>query len=142
MPKSKTKPAKRRQKNSNDTSLEHVVELMGSALFADKQRAIVSGLIDYSDAADATTISLKESGRSNEADAADAVTKFLRSNADMLATTSPDQALDKIRDIAREHPNLFTCGAIAAGAAVVWWATSEHAEDLRNKAAPDDAEAK
>ncbi len=141
MAKTKTSSAKGRRKKAEEPSLEHVVELMGSALFADKQRAIVSGLIDYSDAAEATTASLKESGRSSEAEAAEAVTKFLRSNADALATTSPDHALDKIREIARDHPALFTCGAVAAGAAVVWWLTSERAEDIRDKIAPDEDEA-
>jgi len=141
MPKPKTKPTNTRQEKPNEASLGHVVELMGSALFADKQRALVSGLIDYSDAVDASTNSLKESGRENEAEATEAVTKFLRNNADILATTNPDQALEKIREIARDHPTLFTCGAIAAGAAAVWWVTAENEGVLDSKSATNDAEA-
>lgn len=141
MPDTEKKAAKKKKAASQNASLGHVVEAMGSALFAEKQRALVSGLIDYSDAVNAATEKLEESDRDSEAKAAQALTDFFRSSADTLATTGPDEALDKLRDFARDNPTLFTCGAAAAGAAFVLWAASGASGEPQTDTAANDTEA-
>ena len=141
MPKSEKKAARNKKVASNDASRDQVVEAMGSAMFAEKQRAIVSGLIDYSDALNAATVKLEGSDRAREARVTQAVTDLFRSSADTLATTGPDEALDKVRAFARDNPTLFTCGAAAAGAAFVLWATSDFSGETETEPAANDTEA-
>ncbi|MBP5857053.1 hypothetical protein KAJ83_08535 [Marivibrio halodurans] len=90
------------------------------AVFADRQRALVSGMLDASEAVGAARDSLSRAKRDEAAKAAETAAQWLQDYANDMARSGPNRLLATAEDMARRNPALFVGGAAAIGAAVMW----------------------
>ncbi len=90
------------------------------ALTADHQRALLSGILDASQAIDAAGRSLYQANRDEAAAMAETAAQWMQDYANSVARSGPTRLLDDIESVARRNPALFVGGAAALGAAVMW----------------------
>lgn len=105
---------------STRDGFEAVATAALEAVFADRQRALVSGLLDASEAVGAARDSLYSAKRDEAARMAETAAQWLQDYANDMARTGPTRLLATAEDMARRNPALFVGGAAAIGAAVMW----------------------
>lgn len=114
-----TKPQSESDEHGRD-GVETVASAAFEAVFADRQRTVIAGMLDTADAIDAARDSLSRAKRDEAAKAAEAAARWLQDYANELARSGPDRLMASAEDMARRNPALFVGGAAALGAAVMW----------------------
>ncbi len=105
------------------SSADRIEDMAGAALeamIADRQRVVMSGMLDAAEAIDAARDSLSKAKRDEAAQAAAHAAQWLQDYANDMARGGPTRTIESIEEAARRNPALFIGGAAALGAAVMW----------------------